>query len=456
MFIHGGGFNSNSNPNLNGRGLIEASGNSIIVVTFNYRVGPWGFLAASSSTDDKPVANNGLRDQRKALEWVQKHISAFGGDPNHVVIGGDSAGAASVALHLTAYGGRNDHLFHGAAAESVSFATVLTKTESQYQYDHFTRAVGCDDSDVSKSLECLRGKSAAELQAQNFNIPYPGQKNPPLYMFNPTLDGDVITDLPYIAFEQGKFINVPIIVGDDTNGGTIFAPRDTSTIQESNEFLTEQFPYLTSSDLAEIDKLYPNPDKAACPASGCWWRQASNVYGELRYMCPGLYVSSAYANASSSSTLGSRSIVDRFVGGGSLRVREDTSSMRAYAYRYNVEDPAQVAQGLGVPHTVEVNAIFGPENVPSGSAPASYSAGQSNAEVIPVIQAYWTSFIRAFDPNKYKLNSAATWETYYNGDHEPQRLLFNTGGETIIEQVDAGQRARCAYLQSIGASIKQR
>jgi len=50
-----------------------------------------------------------------------------------------------------------------------------------------------------------------------------------------------------------------------------------------------------------------------------------------------------------------------------------------------VEDPAQIAQGLGVPHTVELNAIFGPSNVPPGSAPASYSTGQANADVIPVI-----------------------------------------------------------------------
>ena len=402
------------------------------------------------------MANNGLRDQRKAFEWVQKYIALFGGNPNHVVIGGDSAGAASVALHLTAYGGRDDNLFHAAAAESVSFATVLTPAESQYQYDNFTYAVGCDNSDPSKSLECLRGKSAAELQSQNFNIPFPGQTKPPLYMFNPTLDGDIITDLTYVAFEQGKFINVPVIIGDDTNGGTIFTPKDTSNIQESNDFLTQQFPYLTSTDLAEIEKLYPNPNQSACPASGCWWRQVSNAYGEIRYMCPGLYISSAYANVSSHWYHGSRSLADRFVGGGSLRTRTHPSFAKSYAYRYNVEDPAQVAQGLGVPHTVELNAIFGPNNVPSGSAPASYSAGQVNADVVPVIQAYWTSFIRSFDPNKYKLKSAAVWDKYYGDGNTPHRLLFNTGGQTTMEQVDQGQRARCAYLQSIGASIKQK
>lgn len=472
IFIQGGGFNSNANPNLNGAGLIEASGHNIIVVTFNYRVGPWGFLASSGSSSGQPTANNGLRDQRKALEWIQKYISSFGGDPNHVVLGGDSAGAASISLQLTAYGGRNDNLFHAAAVESVSFATVLTTQEAQYQYDNFTRAIGCSDSDAAKSLSCLRGKTAQQLQAQNFNIPYPGQAKAPLYMFAPTLDGDFVTDLTYTAFEKGKFIDVPVIFGDDTNGGTVFTPKDTSSQEQSNAFLTQQFPYLTTSQLSEIDRLYPVPTGNDCPASGtCWWRQVSNAYGELRYMCPNLYISSAYANLTTTSsntkkdtTSNSIKAVTYFVGGGSARRQAGSASnflssraakSASYAYRYNAEDPDQIAAGLGVPHTVELNAIFGPDNVPAGSAPASYYPGKSNANVVPVIQAYWISFIRTFDPNTYKLSGSATWETYYSKNGEPQRILFNTGGKTDMESVDKGQRARCAYLQSIGVSIKQ-
>src|SRR3569833_3810209 len=109
----------------------------MVLVTFNYRVGPYGCLPVAGA------ANNGLRDQRKAMEWGGRHIAGFGGDPNHVVLGGASAGAGSIALHLTAEGGKDTGLFHGAAAESVSFATVLTIDQSRYQYETFALRVGC-------------------------------------------------------------------------------------------------------------------------------------------------------------------------------------------------------------------------------------------------------------------------------------------------------------------------
>ncbi|KAI1195409.1 vacuolar triacylglycerol lipase [Nemania serpens] len=418
FFIQGGGFNSLSNPNYNGKGLIKASGYNIIVVTFNYRVGPYGFI----TNGDQITPNNGLLDQRKALEWVKKYISFFGGDPGHVVLGGDSAGAASISLQMAAYGGKDTDLFHAAAAESVSFATVLTVDESQYQYDNFAIAAGCTGSD---SLACLRSKTAAELQAANKGSAYPGAPSAPIYPWNPVLDGDLVQNVTYEAFADGNFVKIPLIVGDDTNEGTIFTPRDASTIGASDAFLKSQFPYLTLEQLGRINSLYPNQQIASCPSSGCYWQQVSDAYGDMRYTCPGLFVSSAAANFS--------------------------SAPKSYSYRYNVEDADQVAQGLGVPHTVEVNAIFGPDNVPG--APASYFPGGANAAVVPVIQAYWTSFIRSFDPNKYRLNGSAQWDTFH--PDAPTRLLFETGGNTTMETVDDGVRSRCSYFHSIGAAVRQ-
>jgi carboxylesterase type B len=74
FWIQGGGFNADSNANYNGTGLIEASDMNIVVVTFNYRVGPFGFLAGKEVLEGGSL-NNGLKDQIKALQWVQQHIA---------------------------------------------------------------------------------------------------------------------------------------------------------------------------------------------------------------------------------------------------------------------------------------------------------------------------------------------------------------------------------------------
>jgi carboxylesterase type B len=100
-----------------------------------------------------------------------------------VTIGGDSAGGASVDLLLTAYGGRDDGLFHAAAAESQSFGTQLTVEESQYQYDGLVQRTGCNSS--IDTLECLRSLSTDALQSQNVLLSTPGGAGGnPLYVYS--------------------------------------------------------------------------------------------------------------------------------------------------------------------------------------------------------------------------------------------------------------------------------
>ena len=77
FWIHGGGYSTNSNPNYNATNLINSSGGNVIVVNFNYRAGPFGFLAGEKVRSNGDL-NVGLLDQRKALQWVQKHISKVG------------------------------------------------------------------------------------------------------------------------------------------------------------------------------------------------------------------------------------------------------------------------------------------------------------------------------------------------------------------------------------------
>lgn len=319
--MQGGGFNTNSNPNLNGSGLIKASGMSIVVVNFNYRVGPYGFLASEEVLADGSV-NNGLKDQRKALEWVQQYISLFGGDPGHVTIGGDSAGAQSVDLQVTAYGGRDDGLFHASAAESQSFSGLRTVRENQFAYDNLVIRTNC--ANAKGTLACLRSLSETELQEQNINTPYPGAQNPPLYMYGPTLDFDFISDYTYRAYAQGKFVKVPAIGGDDTNEGTIFTPTNTSTIGESDTFIQDQFPAISLKQLREWNELYPVEGEPQFPHTGRYWRQVSKGYGEMRYICPGIFISGTQANM----------------------------SVPNWNYRWNVIDPPSAKAGQFIPSSI--------------------------------------------------------------------------------------------------------
>lgn len=213
VFIQGGGFNENSGTS-DGRALLRASDRGIVIVTFNYRVGPFGFLA-SKEVQKNGSLNNGLKDQRQLLIWIQRHIQQFGGDPRHVVVGGASAGAASVTLQSVAYGGRNDGLFHAIAAESQSFAALRTVSESQYQYDQLVDRTGCSAAKTgsSNTLACLRALKIETLDKHNIKTQFPGTNELPLFAYNPTLDLDFIQDYPLNLFESGRFIKVPAIYG---------------------------------------------------------------------------------------------------------------------------------------------------------------------------------------------------------------------------------------------------
>lgn len=91
--------------------MINTNNNSFIVVEIQYRLGAFGQLA-SAEVHKHGKLNAGLLDQRFALEWVQKHISRFGGDPTRVTLGGESSGAGSVMYQSLAYGGKESGLFN--------------------------------------------------------------------------------------------------------------------------------------------------------------------------------------------------------------------------------------------------------------------------------------------------------------------------------------------------------
>lgn len=102
--IHGGGYNIGSSLTSDGTQFTAVANGSLIYVQIQYRLGLYGFLSSRDIRQDG-TANAGLLDQRAALEWVQRHISAFGGDPDKVTIWGGSAGGASVAYQMALHAG---------------------------------------------------------------------------------------------------------------------------------------------------------------------------------------------------------------------------------------------------------------------------------------------------------------------------------------------------------------
>lgn len=111
--IHGGGYTLGSSTSYDGTALVSYSKGQIIYVQIQYRLGPPGFLG-SAEVKANGTANAGLLDQRAAIEWVQRNIRAFGGDPSKVTITGGSAGGGSVMNQLILYGGRGTPPFRAS------------------------------------------------------------------------------------------------------------------------------------------------------------------------------------------------------------------------------------------------------------------------------------------------------------------------------------------------------
>lgn len=131
VWVHGGGlyWGSSADPRYNLSAIVGVSqdmGQPIIAVSFNYRLGIWGFLQNFDLLVEGS-SNAGLFDQRLALHWIQENIASFGGDPDRVVIWGESAGAQSIAYQMFSYDGKDDGLYHGAILESGSITGVQVR-----------------------------------------------------------------------------------------------------------------------------------------------------------------------------------------------------------------------------------------------------------------------------------------------------------------------------------------
>ena len=217
------------------------------------RLSAWGFLA-SQDVLDAGVANLGLKDQRLALNFIKENIAAFGGDPDKVVIWGESAGGGNVWYQATAYGGRDDGLFRGIIAESGAEGTLPKNlTAPTARYDNITRAVGCGNA--ADKLACLRSVSFEALDSAIQNLTSTS--------FYPVIDGDFIPDYSSSLLSQGKFTKTPLLAGTNSDEGTLF----TGTPVDSDAQIAASIKSLgpDANTTAIVMSLYPNVDSLGLP-----------------------------------------------------------------------------------------------------------------------------------------------------------------------------------------------
>lgn len=210
VWIHGGGFRTGGGSHDLSRGARLAAQGDVVVVTFNYRLGALGFLAHP----DLPQPNLGLLDQVAALRWVRDHAAEVGGDPDQVMLFGESAGAAAVSLLLTAPAARG--LIHRAAIQSGA-ALTTTPDGAAALAEEVAAAAGVPAvADLaSLSVAALLDAQTA-VEARHGGMP-----------FVPVLDGDVIPGDPIDALRRGVASSVPTVVGTNLDEWRLLAMGDT-------------------------------------------------------------------------------------------------------------------------------------------------------------------------------------------------------------------------------------
>lgn len=209
VWIHGGGFflGAGSQPLYEGTALARQGA---VVVTFNYRLGALGFLAHPALSREQaggPLGNYGLLDQIAVLQWVQRNIAAFGGDPANVTIFGESAGGLSVqALMVSPLAAG---LFSKAISQSGGGTAVFLRTrEGQGPAEQFGEAWARSIGKGNASADELRKLAVTELMAQPF-------------MSFPNVDGRVLIRSPGDAFRRGEQAAVPFMVGSNSYEGSL-------------------------------------------------------------------------------------------------------------------------------------------------------------------------------------------------------------------------------------------
>ncbi len=401
VWIHGGGFTtgSGSDPVYDGtRFVVE---DDVVVVTINYRLGVFGFLAHPSvAMADGTTGNWGFLDQQAALRWVRANAAHFGGDPSRVTIFGESAGATSVLLHTVAPGSRG--LFVRAIAESSPVLRIPSRERSTQFGNMVAASAHCTTGDVAA---CLRAASATDLYA---GVPAGTDPGGPFFqdrgvVYLPTLDGVTFTEQPLVTLRAGHEAAVPVILGTNSDEGTLFAGgllgAAVATDADYHAALGRGATLLglTSAQGDAIYAQYP-VSRYGTPA-----RALTAVTTEGIFHCANRWVARAHTAAGNA----------------------------AFLYRFD-QLPAHVTlPGIGVFHAAELSFVWGVRNGLLGDDSSAPALG-------PAMRAYWSSFAGTGVPS-----GTPAWAAY--DATRDQRLQLAT--PIASEPVDPN--GRCGFWSGL-------
>src|SRR5258708_5665808 len=186
--------------------VLAAQGHAI-VVTINYRVNAFGFLALPSQGKDQFSGEYGLIDQQAAMRWVRSNATAFGGDPRNVTIFGESAGGASVCMTMTSPTARG--LFEHAIAESGCLFPAPTRQQADKQGLTLAATPRCVRPATAGA--CLRAKPAAEILKAEAGMGW-----------SPVIGAPTLPESPITAFLTGHYTHVPLLQGSNHDEGRFF------------------------------------------------------------------------------------------------------------------------------------------------------------------------------------------------------------------------------------------
>ncbi|WQF81444.1 Putative carboxylesterase, type B, carboxylesterase type B, active, alpha/Beta hydrolase [Colletotrichum destructivum] len=298
VYCHGGAFNFGRGGDRNLAAFVAFAKRDLVAVSFNYRLGPLGFLPCGLAAAEG-IANLGLLDQRMLLQWVQRNIAAFGGDEKDVTVMGFSAGAHSLGHHLLSPSSRA--LFRRAILESgaPTARSVLSSAHPRHEAQ-FTQFLACaslsgvSPPEILPALRALPLRTLLHASLATWTECAPSVQWP----FQPSVDGDATEDgiIPIPPIEAWGSPSLPppppLITGFNTSEGTMFVPAAASSPTALADFFSVLIPALTPRDLELLESLYPPASTyppPPTPAHGPQFRRLAQAYGHYGYIAPLLH-----------------------------------------------------------------------------------------------------------------------------------------------------------------------